>query len=99
MLNNLHELARKLSLIRERKGTEKCLCCGAMSITRVDGVYSQVSRSKGRQEKWRTGFVHPNCGGEFLAKPNPIWLHPVFTPNYYTTDGMPLTSDSSEEVF
>ena len=95
MLDSLHALTRKLSLIRERKGTEKCLCCGSMSITRVDGV----SRSKGRQEKWRTGFVHPDCGGEFLAKPNPIWLHPVLTPNYYTTDGMPLTSDCSEEVF
>ena len=99
LLDELQGLTRKLSLIGERRATEKCLCCGSTSVTRVGGVYSQVSRSKGRQEIWRTDFVHPGCGGEFLAKPNPIRLHPVFTPNYYTTDGMPLTSDSSEEVY
>jgi len=86
-LNKLEEMTWRLSLIRERKGTEKCLRCGSSNAQEFSGGIPVHKSWSHDPDIAATGFKHPGCGGEFIAIPNPVRLSLVITPNYYTVDG------------
>jgi len=91
-LNEISELTKKLSMIRQRKGSEKCLVCGCSKIKFFNGDYSleQDSDSRSYQGLKHTGFFHPDCGGEIIAKPDPIHFNMKFYPRRYHFDEIPL---------
>jgi len=77
-----------LHLISKRTNTEKCLDCGSTHASPFDGDYSLTFESFQYHGVKQTGFIHPGCGGEFIATPNPMRFHRSFTPQYYNFDGL-----------
>jgi hypothetical protein len=59
-------LYRRLDLIRERKGDERCLACGGRNVVPFTGKYKYSVR--GCDHESRTGFIHSKCGGEIIYK-------------------------------
>ena len=92
-INEISELAKRLSFIRQRKGSEKCLACGSSNIKPFDGDYSlefEVMEGLFQGSK-RTGFNHPDCGGEIIASSSDMRLNMSFTPRHYNPDGSALS--------
>ena len=88
-VDEISDLAKRLSLIRQRKGSEKCLACGSSNIKPFDGDYSlefEVMEGLVQGSK-RTGFTHPDCGGEIIASSSGMRLNMRFSPRYYNFDG------------
>ncbi len=88
-IQELEQLAFRIDLIRARKGQERCLKCGStdwipFGEEAINGVRAVGARSDAPQ---KTGFKHPGCGGEILAKPNPWRSNMAFTPLRYGPDG------------
>ena len=70
-----------------RKDTERCLTCGSYHVEPFDGDYElEYSNLQYRGSK-RTGFLHPGCGGEFIATPNPVRLNVTFDEQLYDIEG------------
>jgi len=70
-----------------RKDTERCLTCGSDHVEPFDGDYElEYSNLQYRGSK-RTGFLHPGCGGEFIATPNPVRLNVAFDERIYDVEG------------
>ncbi len=94
----LIEVSLRLHIISERKGDEKCLSCGSNDILLFDGDYSLEydiidGLYKGTK---KTGFIHPNCGGEFIAIPSSYRIIMGFTPKYYDKYGILIPDDAEE---
>jgi len=88
-INEISDLTKRLHLIRQRKGSEKCLTCGSENIKIFDGDYSleyEVMEGVFQGTK-HTGFIHPECGGEIIASSNAMRLNMKFTPQCYNFDG------------
>ena len=86
-LERLSGLIARLSLIGDRKGSERCLKCGSVDVERFNGDYSGLVPYGSNETTIHTGFCHPGCGGEFLASVNPIRLNLVFEPRFYSMVG------------
>ena len=86
-LEAVKPLQRRLELIEERSGNERCLNCGSFDVKRFDGDFSQLNHFAGDTNAIPTGFMHPECGGEFLATADPIRLFYKFAPKFYSVDG------------
>ena len=93
--DEINRHALNLYMISKRKGTEKCLTCGSSDTIKFDGDYSLEYESGLYQGVKRTGFIHPKCGGEFIATPNPMRYHMRFTPKYYDINGLLIPDNSS----
>ena len=76
-----------LNLIEQRKGTEKCLNCSSTNVKYFDGDYSLEYNGFMFEGEKRTGFIHPECGGEFIATPCGLRFHMKFDTQYYDFDG------------
>jgi hypothetical protein len=86
-LERLSALIAHLALIGERNGSERCLHCGSTSVQRFDGDYSEPDSYASKGTTVNTGFLHPGCGGEFLASINPLRLNLIFEPRLYSVEG------------
>ena len=98
-INYYHDQVEKhtmmLYIISKRVGTEKCLECGSSAVIPFDGDCDLEYESGLFQGLKMTGFIHPDCGGEFIATPNPIRYHMRFTPKHYNINGCLIQSTSS----
>ena len=91
-LNHIKELNEQLKISSLRIGSEKCLTCGSSDIeTFSSDNLVKIDESDGDDVgNVRTGFIHPNCGGEIIATPSPLYIQMEFTPRYYNPDGTKL---------
>lgn len=91
-LDKILESSKRLYVISARKGTERCLTCGSYNVKPFDGdceleldrrnfVYTGVKR---------TGFVHPECGGELIATGSPARFSYRYEEKLYALDGTKL---------
>ncbi len=88
-LNLIKILNEQLKLISTRAGSEKCLICGSSNIDSSIGEFLSKNQEINEHNTGhaRTGFIHPNCGGEIIASPSPIHINMEFTPRFYNPDG------------
>ncbi|MCX2983416.1 hypothetical protein EYC98_21360 [Halieaceae bacterium IMCC14734] len=86
-LERLSALIAQLALIGERKGCERCLQCGSVNVERFDGDYSGLAQYASKETTVNTGFLHPGCGGEFMASINPMRFHCIFEPRLFSVNG------------
>ena len=86
-LEQLPGLIKRLALIEKRKGREKCLSCGSDNVSRFDGGYSQIDPFASDQDAIHTGYMHPGCGGEFLATASPMRFFIKYEAKFYSVDG------------
>lgn len=84
-------LRRRLGLIRKRKGDERCLTCGGRNVVPFTGKYKHSVRGCDHDSK--TGFIHPNCGGEILYWTDGSRMAFVFEEKMYSLEGKFLTSE------
>ena len=70
----------------ERTGTEKCLTCGSDDFILLDKPITGVGVVKLKAKE--DVFYHPSCGGQLLAKEDPLRLNCIFSPLIYTIDGL-----------
>lgn len=90
-LQELEAYVTRLALIRARRGTEKCLVCGSPEIFSLEGQWELEYHISGTYiGKRRTGFIHPNCGGEFIATPCEWNFHVKHPVRYYNLQGKPI---------
>jgi hypothetical protein len=68
----LHEIQMNTATLRNafrRKGTERCLECGSSDVKAFDGdVNITLSDDSVFEGSNKTGFIHPGCGGELVAR-------------------------------
>lgn len=69
---------------------ERCLSCGGINFLDVDIDHEKLDPFAPEQPPLRTGFIHPQCGGEFLASLSQGWFNVRFEPKYFDSDGMPI---------
>jgi hypothetical protein len=86
-IERLSALIALLTLVEERSGSERCLHCGSVNVVRFDGDYSGLAQYASKETTVNTDFLHPGCGGEFLASVNPIRLNMIFEPRLFSVDG------------
>lgn len=86
-IDRLSTLVEQLVLIGDRKGSERCLKCGSVSVERFDGDYTGLDPYESGEKTVNTGYYHPGCGGEFLASISPIRFNIIFEPRFYSKDG------------
>jgi hypothetical protein len=94
LLSDLADVTFRLKLIRDRKGTEKCLQCGGEQVREFDGQYQWVGDYAASQADQATGFIHPGCGGEFIASGCAIRFHYSFDDRYFSVDGREITASA-----
>ncbi|UUO22881.1 hypothetical protein FGD67_06520 [Colwellia sp. M166] len=73
-LNEALEYTRKIELDFKRKGTEKCLTCGADDVhiySGNKGIDWQL-KFENDNDNTITNIQHPNCGGEFYISTDVI---------------------------
>lgn len=64
----LSSLQHRLVLIAKRRGDEACLVCGSRQLQPFTGDYSlEMDGTFSYVGSKPTGFIHPGCGGEFIA--------------------------------
>ncbi len=85
--------ALALYIASKRSGTEVCLECGGSEVSYFDGDYQLEYGGMLYKGEKRTGFLHPDCGGEFIATPSPIRLNIRFKTRYYNINGQFLRQD------
>ncbi len=86
---DIEEQSLVLHISSKRQGTEKCLACSSDKVVPFDGDYSlEYDGAALYLGEKRTGFQHPECGGEFIATPNPIRFNVAFTPKHYDINGI-----------
>ncbi|MCF2949433.1 hypothetical protein L0668_15035 [Paraglaciecola aquimarina] len=93
--NQLSELALKLYIYSKRLGSEKCLSCESTDLIEFKNDYSLDYQSGLYRGMKKTGFSHPNCGGEIIAIPNPIRFNRRYTPKLYDIEGLALPNNDS----
>lgn len=86
-LTEIAKATHLLYIAAKRQGNERCLECGKTHISPFEGDYKLEYNGTLYMGSKRTGFVHPNCGGEFVATPNPVRLHMAFKSKFYDLDG------------
>ncbi|WP_432698584.1 hypothetical protein ACQUQP_09645 [Marinobacterium sp. YM272] len=68
LARQISSLQRRLALIAERRGDEACLVCGSRQLQSFNGDYSlEMDDTFSYVGSKPTGFLHPGCGGEFIA--------------------------------
>ena len=82
-------LNEQSKIISKRIGSEKCLNCGSTNVEiLISDCLSRIDeRIRHSTGSIRTGYIHPNCGGEIIATPSPLHIQMEFTPRYYRSDG------------
>jgi hypothetical protein len=86
-IEKVEQLATQLNMIVERKGKERCLTCSSINVLPFDGDYRLEYEGLLYKGLKKTGFIHPSCGGEIIATPNPIRFNMRFEPKYYSPQG------------
>lgn len=86
-IRNAQTCSLRVDLIRARKGSERCLECGSTEWAAFGDDATRAVNSVGSSGEQRTGFIHPECGGEIIAKPYPWRLNCAFQPQRYEFDG------------
>lgn len=81
-------LTHRLALIEERRGDEACLICGSRDLKPFTGDYSlELGDTFAYVGSKPTGFIHPGCGGEFIATGSDIRFHFARITYCYSLDG------------
>lgn len=81
-------LTHRLALIEERRGDEACLICGSRDLKPFTGDYSlELGDTFAYVGSKPTGFIHPGCGGEFIATGSDIRFHFARITYCYSPDG------------
>lgn len=97
--DEITELTHWLHLAKQRKGTEKCLRCESTNVREFDGKYHWVESAYEDvpdEQLQPTGFIHPQCGGEIMAKSCPMRFRLLMEPRYYSMDGRYLEQASEQ---
>lgn len=82
-------LIRRLELIGKRRGDEACLTCGSRQIREFDGDCKlEMGDNFLYRGSKRTGFLHPGCGGEFIAEACDFRFHLARITKCYSVDGV-----------
>jgi hypothetical protein len=89
-LHKILELNEHIRFRNLRKDTEKCLSCGSEDILPFNADYKLEYNSWLRQYlgKKKTGFLHPNCGGEIIASGSGHCYALSRNPKYYNWNGI-----------
>ena len=69
-----------LQLITVRNSPPKCLLCGSEEITTP--LISDTSEWADVSQPTRTGFIHPDCGGELWMVMEGILIEQEYVPGY-----------------
>jgi len=81
-------LMHRLVLIEKRCGDEACLTCGSRHLQPFTGDYSlELDDTFAYVGSKPTGFIHPGCGGEFIATGSDIRFHFARIKYCYSSDG------------
>lgn len=87
-----------LAIAHTRRGDERCMCCLSRNIFKFDGNgkirYDRTGVYLGSSA---TAFVHPGCGGKFVAEASPFRFIMARHPRYFEVNGMEI-SQLTEEV-
>ncbi len=89
-LSHITELNEQLKIINIRAGSEKCLVCGSSNIGPLinrDDLFKIDEINENHLSNKRTGIFHPECGGEIIASPSPVYIQMESIPKYYNPDG------------
>ena len=86
----LNKASKLLKAIQLRQGMERCLKCSSIKVFKAEIDYTlEYSLNMGLYSgEKHTGFLHPSCGGEFIATPCPIRFNVKHIPRYYNLDGV-----------
>lgn len=70
------------------KREPRCLSCGSTHVDPFDGDYSLEYEGLNYDGEKKTGYIHKGCGGEFIAKPNPLRFNMKFPHLLYNLSGV-----------
>ncbi len=76
-----------LESLTNRITNERCLECGSTDVLPFNGDFDLEYENRFYKGVLMTGFKHPNCGGEFIAKGSDIALNIRFEEKLYSLDG------------
>lgn len=70
LMNSLLDHIERVKLIKLRKGSERCLCCGSQNLIPFEDNAKLIPKTwpESYSGNEPTGFVHPNCGGRIRAR-------------------------------
>ncbi|WP_163132845.1 hypothetical protein [Agarivorans sp. Alg241-V36] len=70
-VENLLTLGAELDVARQRANQAKCVCCGSLEVAVIDSSLNIIGQfwQRSNDKEVATGLVHPQCGGEFIARP------------------------------
>jgi len=78
-----------------RRGTERCLKCGSQAVSSFDGCVDVRLSDDGMVFEGRnpTGYLHPGCGGEFVAEGSEMRFSMRFFTRVYSPEGYLLAEE------
>ncbi len=86
--DRLEGAIKVMKLSMKRKGTERCLDCGSRNVVPFRGnIGVTLADNFVFAGSSNTGFIHPHCGGEFIAKGSGTRYLVRFTTRRYDTEG------------
>lgn len=77
-------------LLTSRSSQERCLNCASSKVIALENGYDLEYRKGFFLGVAMTGFKHPECGGEFIARGSDISLNMRFSERLYSPYGLPL---------
>jgi hypothetical protein len=85
---NAHRVLR--GLLTSRSSEERCLNCASSKVIALENRYDLEYRKGFYLGVAMTGFKHPECGGEFIARGSDISLNIRFSERLYSPYGVSL---------
>ncbi len=79
--------ASLLTLYALREDPVKCLNCGSTEVTKFEANIEFDYENGMLSGEKSTGFIHPRCGGEFIATPSGMRIHLIMLVNVYDVNG------------
>ncbi|GDY25940.1 hypothetical protein AHAT_18300 [Agarivorans sp. Toyoura001] len=70
-VETLLTLGAELDVARQRSNKAKCINCGSLEVSVINSSINLIEQFWQQHEPHSiaTGLTHPNCGGEFIARP------------------------------
>lgn len=92
-LENIEASCRILTLGQSRRGDERCLSCGSNRVQPFNGEVKLRMEGYSFRGESKTGFQHPVCGGEFVAKADEMRFMIQLQKKVYSPDGQYIATE------
>jgi hypothetical protein len=92
-LSNIEASYRAIAQGQSRNGDERCLSCGSNRIQPFTGKVGLDLEGYSFKGECKTGFKHPGCGGEFIAKADEVRFMIRPTKTVYSPDGKRILTE------